>query len=103
MSSDGAHAYDELVRLRGEGLIWRRAGDELIALDLDSSQYFAANETATAVWDALADGATREELVTMLCARFEVEQHVAEADIGRLLSSLQTEGLIETWSRPEQP
>jgi hypothetical protein len=39
----------------------------------------------------------------MLCARFEVEQHVAEADIGRLLSSLQTEGLIETWSRPEQP
>ncbi len=83
------------MRLRHDGLIWRRAGDELIALDLDSSQYFTANESAAVVWDALADGATREELVSVLCERFDVEPEVAQADVGRLLGSLRSEGLIE--------
>ncbi len=95
-------AYDHRVRLRREGLIWRRAGDELIVLDLDSSQYLAANETASAVWEALAGGATREELATMLSARFEVEPEVARADVARLLDSLRSDGLIESAGTAEE-
>lgn len=91
------------VRLRREGLIWRRAGDEVIALDLDSSQYFTANETAAAVWAKLADGATQDELVCALCERFEVEPQVAQADVERLLGSLQSEGLIEPLRGGEHP
>lgn len=83
------------MRLRREGVIWRRAGEEVIALDLDRSEYLAANETAAAVWEALADGATREELVALLCRRFEVEQRVARADIEQLLATLHSQGLIE--------
>ncbi len=75
--------------------MWRRAGDEVIVLDLETSQYLAANETAAAVWETLAGGATRDELVTMLCARFEVEHPVAVADIDRLLESMQSAGMIE--------
>ena len=58
-------------------------------------EYLAANETAAAVWEALADGATREELVALLCRRFEVEQRVARADIEQLLATLHSQGLIE--------
>ena len=83
------------MRLRRDGLIWRRAGDDLIVLDLDSSQYLSANDSAAAVWEALADGASREELVALLCRRFEVEEDVARADVDHLLQSLRSEGLIE--------
>jgi hypothetical protein len=91
------------VRLRRDGLIWRRAGDEVIALDLDSSAYLAANATAAVVWEALADGSTQEELVTLLCRRFEVEPRVARRDVERLLETLESEGLIELASRTEEP
>jgi Coenzyme PQQ synthesis protein D (PqqD) len=83
------------VRLKREGLIWRRAGGEVIALDLDRSQYLAANETAAAVWEALASGATCQELVATLCSRFDVEREVAQADVDRLLDAMRSEGLIE--------
>jgi Coenzyme PQQ synthesis protein D (PqqD) len=80
--------------------MWRRAGDELIALDLDTSQYLAANETAAAVWEALAGGATRDELVARLCAGFDVEREVAQADLDRLLEAMRSEGLIEPGDSP---
>jgi hypothetical protein len=89
------------MRLRHERLMWRRAGDEVIVLDLDTSQYLAANETAAAVWEALAGGATRPELVAMLCARFEVGPDVARTDLDRLLETMQSEGLIESGGTPK--
>jgi hypothetical protein len=101
--SDSQAPYRRLVQLRRDGLIWRRAGKELIALDLVSSQYFAANETAAAIWEALAAGAPAEELAAMLCDRFDVEPEVARADTDRLLDSLRAEGLIESANTSGQP
>ena len=75
----------------------------MVALDLDSSQYFAANQTAAEVWEALADGATTDELVARLCERFEVGPEVARADVERLLGSLRSDGLIEPVAAKEQP
>jgi hypothetical protein len=67
----------------------------VIVLDLASSRYLAANATAAAAWETLAGGATVDELVTMMCERFEVEPSIARADVERLLDSLRSEGLIE--------
>jgi hypothetical protein len=83
------------MRLRQEGLIWRNAGDEVVALDLTRSEYLASNKTAAVVWEALADGADRESLAELLCARFDVTPEVARADVERLLEWLAAEGLLE--------
>jgi hypothetical protein len=91
------------VKLRRDGLIWRRAGDDLIALDLTRSQYLASNATAAVVWEALAEGATRDGLVEVLCAHFEVERSEAGADVDRLLSWLESEGLLEHPHAMPQP
>lgn len=89
------YPYDEPMKLRQDGLIWRRAGDDVIALDLTRSEYLASNATAAVLWEALADGADRDDLVGLLCARFDVLPEVAGADVDRLLSWLRAEGLLE--------
>jgi Coenzyme PQQ synthesis protein D (PqqD) len=83
------------MRLRREGLIWRNAGDEVVALDLTRSEYLASNRTAAVLWEALAEGADHESLVQLLCARFDVAPEVARGDVGRLLEWLAAEGLLE--------
>lgn len=90
-----AAIYDETVKLRRDGLIWRRAGDEVIALDLTRSEYMASNASGAVVWEALADGAHRDSLVERLCAEFDVDAEVAGADVDSLLAWLRNEGLLE--------
>jgi hypothetical protein len=89
--------------LRRDGLIWRRAGEDVIALDLTRSEYLASNATAAVVWEALAEGTSRDDLVTLLCARFDVEPSIAGADVDRLLTCLGSEGLLEDPQAIPQP
>lgn len=91
------------MRLRREGLIWRMSGDEVVALDVTRSEYLASNSTAAVLWEALAEGADRDGLVDLLCARFDVEPGVARADVERLLEWLAAEGLLEDDQAIPQP
>ena len=52
------------------------------------------DETATFLWTALAQERTVGNLVAALCAEFEVDQAVAEADVRAFLSSLEEKGLV---------
>jgi len=67
----------------------------VIALDLTRSEYLASNETAAVVWEALADGAQRDDLVARVCGQFDVDPDVAGADVDRLLGWLRAQGLLE--------
>jgi hypothetical protein len=91
------------MKLRQDGLIWRKAGDDVIALDLTRSQYLATNATAAVVWESLAEGTSRDDLVNLLCTRFDVEPNVAAADADRLLGWLRSEGLLEEAHAMPQP
>jgi hypothetical protein len=90
------------VRLRRDGLTWRRAGDELLVLDLARSEYLSANATGSLVWERLAEGATRDELAQALVERFAVDEGQARADVDRLLEQLEAEGLLES-DAPDGP
>jgi hypothetical protein len=84
------------VQLRRDGLVWRRAGDELLVLDLSRSEYLSANATGSLVWERLAEGATRDELAQLLVERFAVDEAQARADVDRLLEQLDAQGLLES-------
>ncbi len=90
------------MRLRRDGLVWRRAGDEMLVLDLSRSEYLSANATGALVWERLAEGATRDELAQALVQRFAVDEAQARADVDRLLEQLHAEGLLET-DDPDAP
>ena len=54
------------LRLRRERLEWRRVDGEVIAVDLEASTYLSANESAAPLWEALAEGTTRDDLIARL-------------------------------------
>src|SRR3954452_23553427 len=56
---------DEHLAVR-EQLAWQRVEDEVIVLDIGSSRYMSLNASAAVLWDAVARGATREELARVL-------------------------------------
>ncbi|MGZ4385179.1 MAG: PqqD family protein [Gaiellaceae bacterium] len=84
----------DVLRLREEALEWRILDDELVALDEPSSTFFTVNRTGRTLWPALARGATREELITLLVTQFGVDQETAGRDLDRFLVALAERGLL---------
>jgi hypothetical protein len=82
------------VRLRTEDLEWREVEGEIVALDLRGSVYLSVNRTATAIWPALLNGATRGELVDRLCEAFDVDRAAAGRDVDAFLDSLRAQDLL---------
>ncbi len=89
----------ERFRLRGSGLEWRSVEGEVVALDLPAELYLGVNRTGSLLWQALAQGATQEELVQRLVTEYEVRHADAERDVTRFIASLQERGVLE--SEPE--
>ena len=86
---------DEQLRLRSDKLEWREVEGEIVALDLESSKYLSVNQTGALLWPALADGATRPELIARLVQTFEIDQDTAAKDLDSFLNSLAEQNLLE--------
>jgi hypothetical protein len=84
-----------LLRLRRDGLHWIEADGEIVALDDRSLQYVSANPAGAVVWQALVEGATRDELLARILEQYEVEEGVAARDLDGFLGELARLGLLE--------
>jgi hypothetical protein len=84
-----------MLRLRAEKLDWLETDGEVIALDGASLLYLSANPSASALWQELAAGATREQLIECLVDRFEIEIDSAAADVDSFLDELDSRGLLD--------
>jgi Coenzyme PQQ synthesis protein D (PqqD) len=81
-------------RLREEGLSWRRIEDEVVAVDVGTSTYVSANDSGTVLWEALTEGATRDELAALLADRFDLAPAAAAEDVDGFLAQLEAQGLL---------
>lgn len=84
----------EILRLRGEGLEWRLLEGEIVALDSSAAKYLSVNRTGAVLWSALAQGATREDLIARLIEEFDVDEQQAARDLGAFLAALEAQGLL---------
>lgn len=78
----------QALRLRRERLEWRCVDGEVIAVDLDASQYLGVNEAAAPLWEALAAGTTRDELVSRLAGEYGLDEARAARDVDEFLAAL---------------
>lgn len=83
------------TRLRSDGIAWEVVEDEVVILDLSSSEYFGLNSTGTALWHALLEGASDDELIQTLLDTFDVDDAQARTDVTAFLSALRAHGLLE--------
>lgn len=82
------------VKLREELVAWREVEGKIVALDMHASEYFAVNETGTAIWPLLAQGATQEQLTSRLVEMYGIDEPSAERDVQSFLSSLADRELL---------
>ena len=83
-----AETTESLLRLRDD-LIWRQIGDEVMVLDISTSEYLSVNTSGAVLWRLLAEGCRPEDLQRALVAHFDIDQETAEQDTRRFLESLE--------------
>jgi hypothetical protein len=83
-------------RLRREGVLWQEVADQVVVLDAGRSHYLAVNATGAALWQALADGCTTDQLAEILVERYGIEKDQADADVNRFVADLDSRGLLES-------
>lgn len=84
------------LRLRDTDLEWVDAGNEIVAIDLDSGNYLALNITARPLWELLAAGTTRAALIASLVERYDIDAATAAADVDALVARLGELDLLAT-------
>ena len=67
----------------------------MIAVDLQASTYLSANESAVPLWEALAEGTTREDLIERLAAGAGIAPDHAARDIDEFLGELVERRLLD--------
>ena len=82
------------MRLRDADLDWREVEGELVALDMRESRYLAVNRAGQVLWAALAEGATRAQLVDRLIEDFDIDQARAVADVDAFTAELESRDLL---------
>ena len=83
------------MRLRRDAVEWKEIEGEIVALEADTSTYVASNKSGAVLWQALATGATREQLTEQLTARYGIAAEAARADVESFVGALAARGLLE--------
>jgi hypothetical protein len=91
---DGSSASAEL-RLRSPDLRWEAVEGDLLVLDLRNELYLEVNRSGALLWELLARGTSRRELVDRLVRVYDLAPERAVCDVDRLLQELSARDLLE--------
>ncbi len=83
-----------------EGFVVREIAGESVVIALGkASQIFNGmiklNETGRVIWDGLAAGKDRDQIVETILSEYDVERSVIEADFEKFISVLQGANILE--------
>lgn len=93
--SEGKNGLVTELRLRSDRLHWLEADGEVVALDESTLVYLNTNPSGATIWQALAVGTTRDDLVRELLSAYDVDEETATADVDRFIAELDARGLLE--------
>ena len=82
-------------RLNTSHIAWREVEDEVIVLDLRTSEYLTLNDTGAFLWVVLESGASAQSLYESLMGRWEVDRETAEKDVDDFLQYCRDADFVE--------
>jgi len=82
------------LRLRSNDLHWHQVEDEVLALDARTQLYLAVNKSGAVLWDLLARGTSRAELIERLAREYDLAPECAAFDVDQMLGALSARGLL---------
>jgi hypothetical protein len=87
-------ASEKQLRINSQDVAWREIGDEVVVLHMGTATYLSINGTGRTLWNRLADGATRAELIDALIDIYEIDTDRAARDVDSFVESLTATRLI---------
>src|SRR5581483_7189478 len=85
----------ETFRIKTQEVAWREIGDEMVVLHLGTATYLSINGSGRTLWNRMADGASRQELIDALIATYEIDGDRAARDVDTFITSLAENGLLQ--------
>jgi hypothetical protein len=76
-------------------VLFRVVGEETVLLNLKTEKYLGLNETATAIWKALAESRSIQDAYDVVLEQFEVDAEELKKDVRELVDALVEQRLIE--------
>lgn len=74
--------------------MYRRLGDRMVLIHLQTNDIFDLNETATRFWELLSSGGELEPIEAAMAAEFDVDPTVLHREVLTTLSALSERELI---------
>jgi len=68
---------------------------EMVLLDMESENYFGLDEVGTAIWQAMQEYGSLQEVFDTLLEQYDVEAEVLEHDLADFVGKLVESGLVE--------
>ncbi len=68
---------------------------EMVLLDMNSENYFGLDEVGTAIWQAMQESGSLEEVYQAMLEQYDVEPEVLEKDLLDFVQKLNDSGLAE--------
>jgi len=90
----GKEESQSMILGRKGDVQWTVMEGEAVILNLATGIYYTLDCVGTVIWQELAAGKSTEEIVEIVCARFDEEASVVRGDIEDLLAHLKEEQLI---------
>lgn len=82
-----------------QAVTWRKAGEEAVILNLETSEYYSANETGTFIWELLSSGRKPGKIAEALAAEYGITDEQAAADTEDFLKDLARLGIVTRGTR----
>ena len=77
---------------------------EIIVINLDNGAYFSFRDSASLIWRMLlAGGASLDEMVEELCARYQGEREEIFTATAAFVKVIESEGLVAVSNAPRNP
>jgi hypothetical protein len=72
--------------------------DGTIVLDIERGRMLRLNFTGALIFERLQQGQTESQIIDGISQEFRVSHHIAQADVGEFLKSMEEAGLLDNES-----
>jgi hypothetical protein len=77
-----------------ENVAWRKVEQDVVLLNLDTSDYFSITSVGVFIWERLGEGASPNEIVPSICEEFVVEPAEARKHLEAFIRDLCNKNLL---------
>ena len=79
---------------RRDGVVFRKASEELVLLDVESGQYYSVNEVGARAWDLCDGSRSVAEIIEIMCREYDAPEGTIRTDVTLLLQDLVSEDVL---------